>query len=139
MGPPSRQIKIPALVGGRRWIGKGIASTYTFALPICARCARRIWRNKLTALLLFALVIGIGFLFPEGDRNRDMLVGIGVAFEISLVLGFAHNLFDPAMWWQGRYKFNNEQYLRLFREANPSLPAEKRGIFDLNFDWGKKP
>jgi hypothetical protein len=109
-------------MGGKGWGRKRIRGFKRFHLPICARCAKRIRLIKVIPQLLFIAFIGIGFLFPVGSRNRDMFM-LGIAFEIGFVVGIIHNIFDPASWWHGRYLFRNKEYFRLFREANPAVPA----------------
>ena len=135
LGPPSQQVKITSFMGVRPGVGKGFGPVTTFRLPICSECAKRIRLKKLIPLLLFALVIGIGFLFPLGSRNRDMFVGVGIALEISVIMFIVFNFFDPASWWHGRFLFKNEEFHRLFSEANPAVPASRHKLFPYEKIW----
>ena len=129
LGQPSQQIRITSRLGAKGWGRKKISGYKRFHLPICARCAKRIRLKKVIPQLLFFAFIGLGLLFPEGSRNRDMFTGLGIAFEIAFVVGLIHNFLDPASWWHGRYLFKKKEYYRLFREANPAVPAAAYQLF----------
>lgn len=135
LGPPSQQIKITSFIGGRPGIGKAFGPITTFHLPICYRCAKRIRLAKLIPLIFFALLIGIGFLFPLGTRTSDMFIGTGIALEVCVMLAIVHHFFDPASWWHGRFLFKNEEFYRLFSEANPAVPAARHRLFPYEKIW----
>jgi len=122
-------------MGSKGWGRKKISGYKRFHLPICARCAKRIRLKKVIPQLVFFALIGLGFLFPTGSRNADMFTGLGIAFEIAFVVGLIHNFLDPASWWQGRYLFRKEEYFRLFREANPAVPAAAHRMWPYEKTW----
>jgi len=123
-GPPSRQLKILHFGGGRRAGAKGFKMITAITLPVCSECATRIRLVKVFLLLTFALLISVGILLSTPDAPQDALIGISVAGLIMSALLISLNFFDPARWFQGRFSFANREYLRLFREANPAIPAQ---------------
>lgn len=123
-GSPSRQLKI-VQCGFTRQPGTVRFKMFTtFTLPVCSECATRIRLVKFFLLLTFAVLISIGILFSRPDAPQDALIGMAAAGLIMSVILISLNFFDPAKWSQGRFLFANREYLQLFREANPAIPAE---------------
>jgi len=95
----------------------------TFTLPACSRCTTRIRLVKVVLLSTFAVLVSVNVLLSKPDAPHDAPIGLGIAGLILSVMLISFNAFDPVMWYRGRFLFANEEYLQLFREANPTISA----------------